>query len=64
MPAGAQAAGLLGVDQGAQIVHLRRIRLIDGQPVPISDDRLPADRAAGLVDLETGRWATGRCMLN
>ncbi len=52
--ADAEVAEALEMAEGAEVLLLTRLRLIDGQPVAISEVFLPADRCRGLVhdDLE------------
>lgn len=55
-PAEAPVALLLGVALGTSVIRLRRLRLLDGTPVMLSDDWLLPDRAPGLLDLD---WSVG-----
>lgn len=56
VPAEAIVAQLLGVSEGTEVVHLRRLRLLDDIPVMLCDDWLLADRVPGLLDLD---WSVG-----
>jgi GntR family transcriptional regulator len=47
-----QVAQALGIDHGAPVVRLERIRLGDGRPMTLEDAWVPADRFPGLLDLD------------
>ena len=53
-PAGVMLAALLEVPPGAPVLHVRRLRLADGEPMAVEDLHVPADLAPGLTgaDLE------------
>ena len=46
------AARLTGLAEGAEVMELRRLRLLDGVPVMLSCDWILPDRAPGLLDLD------------
>ena len=54
-PASEDVATALEIAAGTPVVVIRRLRLVDGQPVALSDVHLPASRCAGLAndDLES-----------
>ncbi|WP_232664773.1 GntR family transcriptional regulator [Pseudonocardia sp. TRM90224] len=54
MPAGVMLAALLEVAPGAQILHVRRLRLADGEPMAVEDLHVPVELVPGLTgdDLE------------
>jgi GntR family transcriptional regulator len=53
-PAGVMLAALLEVPPGAPVLHVRRLRLADGEPMAVEDLHVPADLVPGLTggDLE------------
>jgi GntR family transcriptional regulator len=53
-PAGMMLAGLLGVPPHADVLHVRRLRTADDQPMALEDLHVPCDLAPGLTgqDLE------------
>jgi GntR family transcriptional regulator len=53
-PAGMMRAGLLGVPPHANVLHVRRVRTADDQPMALEDLHVPCDVAPGLTgqDLE------------
>jgi GntR family transcriptional regulator len=53
-PAGVMLAALLEVPPGTQVLHVRRLRLADGEPMAVEDLHVPADLVPGLTgaDLE------------
>lgn len=53
-PASAEIALSLLIEDGAPVVSLRRLRLLDGQPVAISHDWMAHDQVPGLTELD---WA-------
>src|SRR5690242_18672770 len=55
-PADAKLAASLHVRIGEPIVALRRLRLLDGQPVAIAEDWIEARKTPGLLSLD---WASG-----
>jgi GntR family transcriptional regulator len=60
VPASENAARLLGVDVGAELVVRRRRFYADGEPVQLADSYLPAELAekAGVDQPETGQGGT------
>ena len=53
-PAGVMLAALLEVPPGSPVLHVRRLRLADGEPMAVEDLHVPADLVPGLTgaDLE------------
>ncbi len=53
-PAGAMLAGLLGVPPHANVLHVRRLRMADEEPMALEDLHVPLDVVPGLTgqDLE------------
>jgi GntR family transcriptional regulator len=53
-PAGVMLAALLEVPAGTPVLHVRRLRLADGEPMAVEDLHVPADLVPGLTgaDLE------------
>jgi GntR family transcriptional regulator len=53
-PAGVMLAALLEVPAGAPVLHVRRLRLADGEPMAVEDLHVPGDLVPGLTgtDLE------------
>ena len=53
-PAGMMRAGLLGVPPHANVLHVRRLRMADDEPMALEDLHVPLDVAPGLTggDLE------------
>ena len=53
-PAGMMRAGLLGVPPHAHVLHVRRLRMADDEPMALEDLHVPLDVAPGLTgeDLE------------
>ena len=53
-PAGVMLAALLEVPAGSPVLHVRRLRLADGEPMAVEDLHVPADLVPGLTgaDLE------------
>jgi GntR family transcriptional regulator len=53
-PAGLMLAALLEVPPGTPVLHVRRLRLADGEPMAVEDLHVPADLVPGLTgaDLE------------
>jgi GntR family transcriptional regulator len=53
-PAGVMLAALLEVPAGAPVLHVRRLRLADDEPMAVEDLHVPADLVPGLAgeDLE------------
>ena len=53
-PAGVMLAALLEVAAGSPVLHVRRLRLADGEPMAVEDLHVPADLVPGLTgaDLE------------
>ncbi len=55
LPAEAELALLLGVDQRSEVLQLRRLRLADGEPMAIETTHLPVSRFPGIAEhLEQG----------
>jgi len=52
--AGEEAAKELGLEAGAIVVSLVRIRLADGSPISVEHATFPADRFPGLLELPLG----------
>jgi GntR family transcriptional regulator len=50
LPAPADSAGKLGVEPGAELAHIRRLRLADGEPMSIEDAYLVHRYFPGLLD--------------
>jgi GntR family transcriptional regulator len=48
--ASAQLAGLFRTEVGAQVVHLSRVRLINGLPIALQTSYLPAEICPGLLE--------------
>lgn len=57
-----QAAAMLGLAEGAPLVYLERLRLIDGKPVVLDCSWLPAHLAAPLLEVDFRRTALYREM--
>lgn len=53
-PASAQVAEALGLAEGDEVVHIRRIRLVNDQPIYVNDKYFPGSR---LVDFEAAYGA-------
>lgn len=51
-PADETVAGALGIEPGAPVVALHRIRLADDEPIVVETSRLPADRFPGLETVD------------
>jgi GntR family transcriptional regulator len=51
-PATDEECGFLGLDPGEGVVHLRRLRLVDGAPVMFDDVRVPSGRCPALADVD------------
>ncbi|WP_151526976.1 GntR family transcriptional regulator [Serinicoccus kebangsaanensis] len=53
-PAGVMLASVLGIDPTARLVHVRRVRTADGEPMALEDLHVPAALVPGLTgtDLE------------
>lgn len=51
--AGTGVAKALGISEGAEIVHIRRVRLVDGEPLCVEDAYLNASVVPGLVERGT-----------
>jgi GntR family transcriptional regulator len=52
IPALGMERGELGLPEGAAVLHLYSLRLVDGLPLAIEDMYLPAERFPALVDLD------------
>jgi GntR family transcriptional regulator len=48
------AAGALGLDAGALVLEVVRVRLADGEPISLERALFPADRFPGLLDRSLG----------
>jgi GntR family transcriptional regulator len=57
-PAGVMLAALLELPPGSPVLHVRRLRLADGEPMAVEDLHVPADLVPGLTgeDLEGGSY--------
>jgi GntR family transcriptional regulator len=51
-PAGVMLAALLEIPAGSPVLHVRRLRLADGEPMAVEDLHVPADLVPGLVGEE------------
>jgi GntR family transcriptional regulator len=51
-PAGVMLAALLDIPAGSPVLHVRRLRLADGEPMAVEDLHVPADLVPGLVGEE------------
>jgi GntR family transcriptional regulator len=49
-------AASLRVRPGDALIHLKRLRLLDGQPVAIAEDWIEAEKTPGLLSLD---WSSG-----
>jgi GntR family transcriptional regulator len=56
VPADAALSASLSVHPGEPVVALRRLRLLDGQPVAIAEDWIEARKVPGLLSLD---WQSG-----
>ncbi len=54
-PATLDEADAFGVAPGSDVLHLRRLRLLDGLPVAVDDTRVPVSRAPGVVHADFAR---------
>ena len=50
VPAGAETAAALALDEDELVLEVRRLRLADREPVSLERARFPADRFPGLLD--------------
>lgn len=57
-PATPEEASTLRTDDGADLVHVRRLRHVDGQPVALMSNLIPAHLAPSASDLETSSLYT------
>lgn len=51
-PASAEAATALGLDTGAEVVRVHRLRLVDGTPVLVEDSCFPAALVPGMLEYD------------
>jgi GntR family transcriptional regulator len=51
-PAGVMLAALLEIPAGSPVLHVRRLRMADGEPMAVEDLHVPADLVPGLVGEE------------
>jgi GntR family transcriptional regulator len=54
VPAAEEIAGRLGVQAGAPVVRVRRVRSADGEPMAVEEAFLPVDRFPGLERADLG----------
>ena len=55
IPATRKVGGFLKLKQGAPVVHIDRLRFVDGEPLVLVSTYLPAARCPGLVDVDFAR---------
>jgi GntR family transcriptional regulator len=51
-PASLDEAEAFGIAPGAEVLELRRLRMLDGVPVAVDSNRVPLLRAPGLLDVD------------
>ncbi|WP_018350535.1 GntR family transcriptional regulator [Longispora albida] len=62
LPAPADLAARLGIEPGAEVIHLERLLLADGEPLGLESTYLPAARFPTILDVLEPGGSLYRCM--